>query len=264
MSRSGLRSFALVLLALALPSFALAGCAYPRRSTALSPVQAEAGGPGQPHDVFSMRIVSAQIPARNRGDSNWDDGGGMPDPFVRVYRDDELVFESQTISDTLAPEWNEDLPRNISMSSRASLRIEVWDRDDVGGDPVGIYRGHGLPGNALPGVEARILLEGESYVTIRLDDPTAHRGVGITTFEVHGNELLVIDVESHSPAGRAGIVAGDRIVSIGGRSVSELGSSQATGALSMAGERHQVLGVIDATGDEREVELDHGYVWLTM
>jgi hypothetical protein len=264
MSRLVLRSFVLVLVALVLPSLAVPGCAYPRRSTALSPVQAASGGPGQPSDVWSMRIVSAQIQPRNRGDSNWDDGGGLPDPFVRVYRDDVLVFESRTVDDSIAPVWNQDLPRNISMSSRASLRIEVWDRDDVGGDPVGIYRGHGLPGNALPGVDARILLEGESYVTIRLDDPNAHRGVGITSFEVRGNELLVIEVEAHSPAGRAGIVVGDRIVTIGGRSVSELGSSQATGALSMAGERHQVLGVMDATGDEREVELDHGYVWLTM
>ncbi len=260
---SGLRplSFAFVLAVLAL---SFAGCAYPRRSTALSPVHAEAGGPGQPHDVWSMRIVSAQIPLRNRGDSNWDDGGGMPDPFVRVYRDEVLVFESRTIDDTIAPEWEQDLPRNIEVSSSSALRIEVWDRDAVGGDPVGIYRGHGLPGNALPGVEARILLEGGSYVTIRMDDPAAHRGVGVRMFEVHGSELLVVEVEAHSPAGRAGIVAGDRIVSIGGRPVSELGGSAATGALSMAAERHQVLGVLDATGDERDVELDHGYVWLTM
>jgi hypothetical protein len=211
-----------------------------------------------------MRIVSAQVQRRNRGDSDWDDGDGMPDPFVRVYRDDVLVFESHTVDDTLAPIWNEDLPRNIELSSNSSLRIEVWDRDAVGGDPIGIYRGHGLPGNALPGVEARVLLEGESYVTIRLDDPSAHRGVGIRTFEVRGSELVVLEVEAHSPAGRAGIVPGDRIVSIGGHRVAELGGSQATGALSMAGERHQVLSVIDATGDEREVELDHGYVWLTM
>ncbi len=264
MSRSRSRSWSFALAALLFTALSIAGCAYQRRSTALSPAHAEAGGPGQPHDVWSMRIVSAQIPPRNRGDSNWDEGGGQPDPFVRVYRNDVLIFESRTIDDTIAPEWNQDLPRNIEIGSNDSLRLEVWDRDTVGGDPVGIYRGHGLPSNALPGVDARILLEGESYLTIRLDDPTAHRGVGIGSFEVHGDELLVVEVEPHSPAGRAGIVPGDRIVSIGGRTVSALGGAQATGALSMASERHQVLGVRDARGDEREVELDHGYVWLTM
>ena len=264
MSRLGLLRSGLNVALLASALLAIPGCAYPRRSTALSPVHAEAGGPGQPSDVWSMRIVSAQVPPRNRGDSNWDDGGGLPDPFVRIYRDDALVFESRTIDDTIAPVWNEDLPRNIELSSSSSLRIEVWDRDAVGGDPVGIYRGRGLPSNALPGVEARILLEGESYVTIQVDDPNAHRGVGIRTFEVHGGEIVVFEVEAHSPAGRAGIVPGDRIISIGGRTVSELGSSPAIGALSMAGERHQVLTVLDARGEEREVELDHGYVWLTM
>lgn len=245
-------------------SLALVSCAYPRRSTALSEVQVEAGGPGQPSDVWWMTIVDAQIPQRNRGDSNWDEGGGPPDPFVRVYRDDVLVFESSTQDNTIHPAWNQSLPRNIEIPSDTDFRIEVWDRDAVGADPIGIYRGHGRPGNALPGVDARILLEGESTVTIRLEEPHAHRGVGISAFEVHGDSLLVLGVEEHSPAGRAGIEAGDSITAIGGRTISDLGSNQATGALSMAGERRQSLTVRDAAGDEREVDLDHGYTWLVM
>jgi membrane-associated protease RseP (regulator of RpoE activity) len=182
-----------------------------------------------------------------------------------VYRDDQLVFESRTMDDTIAPEWNEDLPHNIEIPPDCAFRLEVWDRDAVGADPVGIYRGHGRPPNALPGVDARILLEGESYLTIHLDEPHAHRGIGISGFEVHGSELVVISVEEHSPAGRAGIVPGDRITAIGGRAVSELGQQQATGALSMAAERHQNLSVISSGQTQaHEVELDHGYVWLTM
>lgn len=244
---------------------ALPSCAYPRRATSLSEVHSTAGGPGEPANVYAMTIVSAQVPERNRGNSNWDDGGGAPDPFVRVYRDDQLIFESSTADDTIAPVWNQELPHNIEIPPDCSFRLEVWDRDAVGADPVGIYRGHGRPPNALPGVDARILLEGESYLTIHLGEPHAHRGIGISAFEVRGSELVVISVEAHSPAGRAGIVPGDRITSIGGRAVSELGQQQATGALSMAAERHQNLSVISAGQTQaREVELDHGYVWLTM
>lgn len=250
---------------LCLALFVLPSCAYPRRSTSLSEVHTSAGGPGEPSNVYWMTIVSAQVPERNRGNSNWDDGGGAPDPFVRVYRDDVLVFESRTMDDTLAPEWNQDLPENIEIPPNASFRLEVWDRDAVGGDPVGVFRGHGRPSNALPGVDARILLEGESYLTIHLGEPHAHRGIGISSFEVRGSELVVISVEEHSPAGRAGIVPGDRITAVGGRAVSELGQQQATGALSMAAERHQSISVISAgQSTARDVELDHGYVWLTM
>lgn len=259
MLRSGILSL-LLALALVVPS-----CAYPRRSTSLSEVHTTAGGPGEPSNVYWMTIVSAQVPTRNRGNSDWDDGAGPPDPFVRVYRDETLVFESSTQDNTTAPAWNQTLPRNIEIPSSASFRLEVWDRDAVGADPIGIYRGHGRPGNALPGVEARILLEGESYLTIRLDEPHAHRGIGISAFEVRGGELMIVSVEPHSPAGRAGLTAGDRIVSIGGRTVGELGQQQATGALSMASERHQTLSVIThGQSQAHDVELDHGYVWLTM
>ena len=250
----------LIAAAIALPS-----CAYPRRSTSLSEVHTTSGGPGEPSNVYWMTIVSAQVNERNRGNSNWDEGGGAPDPFVRVYRDDVLVFESNTVDNSITPEWNQSLPRNIEIPPGSSFRLEVWDRDAVGADPIGIYRGHGRPSNALPGVDARILLEGESYLTIHLDEPHAHRGIGISAFEVRGSELVIISLEPHSPAGRAGLVPGDRITSIGGRAVSELGQQQATGALSMAAERHQSLSVISAHQSQpHDVELDHGYVWLTM
>lgn len=256
--------FTLVSLFLAVV-IAVPSCAYPRRATSLSEVHTSAGGVGEPANVYWMTIVSAQVPERNRGNSNWDDGGGRPDPFVRVYRDDVLVFESSTQDDTITPAWNQDLPQNIEIPPNASFRLEVWDRDAVGADPIGIYRGHGRPPNALPGVDARILLEGESYLTIHLEEPHAHRGIGISGFEVRGDELVVVSVLAHSPAARAGIVAGDRIVSIGGRSVADLGAQQATGALSMAAERHQDLSVISANQTQaHDVELDHGYVWLTM
>lgn len=259
MVRSALVTLLLVA-AITIPS-----CAYPRRSTSLSEVHTTGGGPGEPSNVYWMTIVSAQVPDRNRGNSNWDDGGGAPDPFVRVYRDEELVFESSTQDDTTDPAWNQTLPRNIEIPPSASFRLEVWDRDAVGADPIGVYRGHGRPANALPGVEARILLEGESYLTIRLDEPHAHRGIGISAFEVRGSELVVVSVEEHSPAGRAGLVPGDRITAIGGRAVGELGQQQATGALSMAAERHQDLSVISSGQSQaHDVELDHGYVWLTM
>ena len=259
MFRLGLVSLLLVA-ALALPS-----CAYPRRSTSLTAVTGPSGGPGQPPDVYSVTIVSAVVPQRGRGNRDWDDGHGLPDVFVRIYRDDVLLFESRTIDDTLAPVWNQALPRNLSIPSDAPFRIEVWDRDGVGSDPIGIYRGHGRPSNAIEGGEARLMLEGEATVTIRLDSPHAQRGVGISTFELRGDSLYVVSVEPHSPAGRAGIASGDRIVAIGGQTVTALGGQEASGALSMSAERAQTLSVVSSGhSDAHDVQLDQGFVWLVM
>lgn len=255
-------------LVFALALGALSGCAYPRRTTSLSPVQSAAtmttGPGGTPNDVFRFTAVSAIIPERNRGATQWDDGGGLPDAVVRLYRDDQLVWESRRIENSLRPEWNEAAPRNIRFPSDARIRIEVWDIDALGGDPVGIWRGIGLPPNARPGVEARVLLEGESYVSIRVDAPQPHRGVGIRTFEVRDGDLLVIDVEPYSPAGRADILPGERIVAIGGQTVGQLGGQRAAGALSMAAERQTALRIQNTQGVERTVTLDRGYVWLIL
>jgi hypothetical protein len=247
---------------------ALVACAYPRRTTSLSPVRGASSmttGPGgTPGDVFAFTAVSATLPPQNRGATQWDDSGGLPDPVLRVYRDDQLVWESQIQHDTLQPEWNEAAPRNIRFPTSARIRIEVWDDDSLGGDPVGIWRGLGLPANARPGVDARILLEGESYVTVRVDPPQPHRGVGIRVFEVHSGDLQIVEVEPFSPAARADLVAGDRILAIGGQTVSQLGSQRASGALSMAAERQEALRVANAQGAERTVTLDRGYVWLIL
>jgi hypothetical protein len=240
------------------------GCVYPRRSTSLSPVSGTAGGSaiGAPADVVSLTIVSAHPNRLRRGGIPWDDNGSPPDCYVRVFRNEELVFETPTVDDSFTPEWNVVMPENFAVTRAARIRLEVWDRDAIGSDPVGIWRGVGLPESAMGGVEARVLLEGDSYLSIRAGSPRAHRGIGITTFEVRPGELVVVEVEPYSPAGRAGIVAGDRIIAIGGREVSTLTANTASGALSMAADRHEALRLRNERGEERVVELDRGYTYL--
>lgn len=249
---------------LALATALVAGCAYPRRTTSLSPVRSASESSSSPSDVWSLTVASAVIPPLSRGALAWDGSDGLPDPFVRIYRDDVLVWESETISDTLAPEWNATLPRNLYAPSNARYRFELWDRDEVGADPIGIYNHRGLPPNVVPGADARVMMDSSAQLALRLAPPQAHHGIGIRLYEVRGDALVVIEVETHSPAGRAGIQAGEAIVGIGGQSVSALGSQRAPGALSMASERRERLRVRNARGETREVELDAGHTWLTM
>jgi C-terminal processing protease CtpA/Prc len=118
-----------------------------------------------------------------------------------------------------------------------------------------------MPPTAVPGAEGRIMMAGGAYLSIRISNPQAYRGVGITSFEQRPGELLVVSVETHSPAGRAGIVPGDRIIAIGAETIDALGPQRAAGALSMASDRHAALRVRNERGVERTVELDRGYTW---
>ncbi|HUG36050.1 MAG TPA: PDZ domain-containing protein [Candidatus Limnocylindrales bacterium] len=244
----------------------LVGCVYPRRGTSLSPVRSERSTSSfdAPPHVYQLTIVNAQIRPRKSGDLAWDEGEGLPDAFVRLYRGEALIFETETLDDTLTPEWNAALPRNVRLPPSERIRIEVWDRDTVGSDPVGIYNGQGLPATALSDADSRIMLEGGSWLTIRANPPRPHRGLGIEEYEVRPDELRVLRVLPYSPAGRAGIEPGDRIVAIGDDRVSAMNDNQAASALSMAASRQSRLTVKDESGRERQVDLDRGFVWLTM
>lgn len=259
------RDLALGLVASTLLACAAAGCVYPRRSTALSPVTSgNTASVSAPADLYTLTIVDAQVTPRKRGDLAWDEGEGAPDPFVRVYRGDLLLFETPPLEDTYTPEWSATLPQNVQITSDAMLRLEVWDRDTIGSDPIGQVRTRGLPQNAVLDAAARLLLENGSWLTIRVTAPRAHRGVGLAEYEVRPDALVATRVLAHSPAARAGIVVGDAVVAIGDRRVSAMSDGEAASALSMASQRETRLLVRGREGRERTVELDRGFVWLTM
>lgn len=239
------------------------GCVYPRRATSLVPVRgATTVAIGAPTGVVSLTIVAARTPASRRGGMAWDDGGGAPDCFVRVFRNETMVYESPTVADNSSPRFDAHLPESLVVSGGPRMRLELWDRDTLGSDPVGVWRGVGLPGHGTGDGETRVLLDGGTYLTIRTGPPRPYRGIGIRLFELRPGELYVVEVEPYSPAGRAGIVAGDRIVAIGGRLVGSLSAAAASGALSMAADRHQALRLRNSRGGERVVELDRGYTYL--
>jgi membrane-associated protease RseP (regulator of RpoE activity) len=242
---------------------ALVGCAYPRRSTALSPVSdASSGAVSVPDDLHHITFVSAQIPPRERSGLAWDDDGA-PDAFVRLYRNDELVWEGTPVDDTLTPAFGQSPPRNVSFPRDAAIRIELWDRDSVQPQIIGVWRNRGLPPNALPDADVGVMLDGGAQVLFRLGRPAAHRGVGIPAYEARGGSLRVLEVDPFSPAGRAGVRPGDDIVSIGGERVGDLGEARAASALSLAADRQQSL-TIERAGAQIEAPLDRGFVWLSM
>ena len=241
-----------------------AGCAFPTRSTALSPIEGTNGWSSNvaPPNLWRLTIVGANVPPHHRSGSPWD-SDGLPDPFVRFYRDDTLLFESRAQQDTVSPTFNATLPKNVLFEPGARVRVELWDDDGFSPEIIGLWRGHGLPASAVPGVEARLPLDGGAQVLIHVDRPAAHRGVGISAYEARGDRFHVVEVERFSPAGRAGLEPGDDIIAIGGKSIPSVGEAAAASALSMASSRGGALSV-ERAGARRELELDRGVVWLFM
>ncbi|MDW8361617.1 MAG: PDZ domain-containing protein [Myxococcales bacterium] len=240
---------------------ALAGCAaYPRRSTSLTPAPADVATHAPDH-VWRITFVEATVPPRRRGDLPWDPDG-MPDPFVRVYRSGALLWEGPIAENTLQPTWNATIPDNVRLAPGEPLRIEVWDADEVDADPIGIWRGDGLPATAVPGADARIRFEGDATLMFRIAPPLAYRGLGIRRYEVRPDALVVLEIIENSPAGRAGLRPGDRIVAIDDQPVETLDERRAATELSLAHERGSRLTVERADGTRQTVEPDGTLVWL--
>jgi hypothetical protein len=240
------------------------GCAYPRRETLAYPAPASAEGRSaeQPSGMYSIRLIGAELPPFKGAGLPWDPDGTPPDPYLKLIVGDRIVWESPAQENTLRPQWNVTLPRNVYVSASTRFRVEMWDRDSASSDPAGSFQRTGLPESALPDAAARLPLDNLGAVTVMLSAPKAYRGVGIR-FEQHGDGLLVLDVEPFSPAARAGVKKGDLIVAIGPSRVEAVGGDKAASELSLAGDRGYSLTLLTGT-HERTAQLDRDFLWLTM
>jgi hypothetical protein len=250
-------------LLLALCVISISGCAYPRRTTLVHAAPASAEPVDTPSGLWSIRLVEAQLPETKGGGLPWDSDGTGPDPYIRVVIDNRVVWESPVQQNTLNPQWNVTLPRSVRVPAGSKLRLELWDEDTASADPAGTFAHQGLPANALPNAKARLGLDNLGTVTITISAAKPWKGLGVT-YEQHSDSLVVLSVEPFSPAARAGISVGDRVVAIGETRVEQLTAARAASDLSLAIDRGSALTVADQQGKEREVNLDRGYLWLTM
>ncbi|MET0389148.1 MAG: PDZ domain-containing protein [Polyangiales bacterium] len=240
------------------------GCAYPRRSTLAHPAPPSADPTDAPNNLWSIHFVDANLPETKGGGLPWDSDGTDPDPYLRLVIDRRVVWESPVQENTRHPQWNVTLPRNIFVPARASFRIEIWDQDTASADPAGAIVSFGLPETALPNALAHLALDNTGTVTVTVAAPHASRGLGLE-FEQHSDALYVLSIEQFSPAARAGLKVGERVVAIGDTRVESVSAARAASDLSLSVDRGATLKVTDASGHaEREVTLDRNYLWLIM
>lgn len=205
-------------------------------STQLSPpAKGYVLDPGPPKDVYWVAIASAKIPARTAGGQLWDDVGGWPDPVAVLSIDGVEVMSTAAATDTLTPAWNG--PRgNLLIPSDKVLRAELFDQDPVRNLRIGQAQG-GAP-TAADLSEGKMTLDLGHRAELVLNVGPAHALVGLGfDYEVVADVARVTRVIMHSPAGRAGLQVGDRLMMVGGRELSGLKS-------------REIGDVIDALGAE--------------
>jgi membrane-associated protease RseP (regulator of RpoE activity) len=172
------------------------------------------------------------------------------------------VWESPRVDNTTHPVFDVGPEKNLALDRNTRIRLELWDKDGVSSEPIGVYEGRAL-GEAIMDAPMTIKLEGGATVTVRVEHPTPLLGTGIAQYEVRKRAMVVLKVVPNSPASRAGVKPGDRITAIDGKLVDELGGGRAESALAQAGQNGSEL-TVEKDGKYRRVKLDDGYVWLAL
>jgi hypothetical protein len=133
--------------------------------------------PAPPDDLVFVAFAGAQIPPRTRDGRKWDSmGGEAPDVFAKLFVDDKEIIRTPIESDTLKPTWPDQQRANYRISSRAKVRVELWDSNPINNQPICIKRLHNLPGQSGP---VAVDVECDSGATLRLRVEPAHARWGL-------------------------------------------------------------------------------------
>lgn len=240
------------------------GCAtaYPTFATPVRDVPATSRelDPAPPEDLFYLRMGSAKIPKRTRDGRAWDElGGKAPDPFAIVFLDGREIFRTRPQANTLEPTWPGSPGGNFRVGPRAELRIELFDSNSVQHRPICMVEIAGIDDDAFTG-SREVLCDSGATVTLVVEPAHAVWGVGVA-LEVHFGEVVVTRVEPESPASRAGLASGARIVAIQGKPVRDMVEGEARSLVNANLRTGISLTVLEDDGATRTVNVREGPIY---
>jgi PDZ domain-containing protein/C2 domain-containing protein len=214
--------------------------------------------PPPPDDVYYLSLTSAELPEKTRGGQAWDDDG-PPDPFAVLLVEGKETLRTASGADTLAPSWN-DLGGNFELPVSAEVAIEVRDSDGVTSELMGKAK-TGAPTSAqlVTGTMTLDLGDG-GRVVLRAGPAHAYVGLGFD-YGLDQRGLQVRKILKHSPASRAGLVVGDRIIKVGDRDVRGRPAREAESALNAIGSKPVVMVVQHDGGATEDIELTVGAIY---
>ena len=140
------------------------------------------------------------------------------------------------------------------------LSIELWDSKTVNDHPIGIKDMGPLSEEVQHLKEADLECDTGAQVRVAFEPPHARMGLGLH-YELRVGEAYVTRVYEESPAGRAGLKAGDRILSLEGREVSAMKSLEVQSSLNTPHVEGLAMKVRHRGGEELAVTLKDGPIY---
>lgn len=213
------------------------GCAATASGGLLTHAPAATGAklePPAPPDLYWVKFTGAEIPDKSPGGQLWDDVDELPDPFAVIYVDDREVLRGSTEGNTLSPTWPEGPSGNILLPRGSSFKLELFDADALENTLIGRGKFVAPTTDELNEGFMWIQLEAASgggararrgRVKLSIEAPHALIGFGFG-IEVDREKVFVTECLEHSPAGRAGVRKGDKLLAVNGVNIAPATESE--------------------------------------
>lgn len=240
-----------------------AGCAavYPAIDTPVRPAPEDVKlDPPPPESLYYLALRGAVVPQRTRGNERWDElGDGAPDPYVKLYLDDELLFTTSTEQDSYAPKWSDAPRQNWVVPVDAVLKVEMWNANPVNDQVICITEVDRLHERATEG-PVMAECEGGAAVEIELRSARPKFGLGFR-YEIRQTGAAVREVLEKSPAERAGLVPGELIDAVNGQSTRGMSAGSLQTLVNMHARQGLKLTVHQEGSASRDVEVKEGPIY---
>lgn len=239
------------------------GAVYPEVRTPVRPVPAgQELKPPPPADVLYIAFAGAVIPEKTRDGRSWDAvGGSAPDPFAKLMANDRELFRTPIQSNTLTPTWPDAPKENWRIAKGTTLRVELWDSNPINNHPICVRTIRDPHAQAGAG-ELDIDCDSGAKLRLVIAPGRAKLGVGFS-YELRTESVFVSRVVAASPAGRAGLTPGDRIVRIQGQDVKGLDEGEIRSLINANAPSSLALSVRHADGGSVEMVLKEGPMYPT-
>jgi hypothetical protein len=206
------------------------GCTavYPELKTPTHPPVAGQPLDPPPADLKWIAFEGATVPPQTRDGRKWDSvGGEAPDPYAVLFIDGKEVIRTPVASNTLAPKWPDAPHGNYRFGDGDRIRVELWDSNPVNDHPIGVKE----LGSADEGGEIDVACDSGAHVRLALQPAHAIVGLGFNYELRTEGAVFVTRVLAESPAGRAGIKAGDQILALAGKPVATMSAPEVQSTL---------------------------------
>lgn len=216
--------------------------------------------PPPPSTLYYLAIKGGTVPPRTRGNEKWDElGDGAPDPFVKLFLNDELLFTTSTEQDSYNPKWADSPRKNWDLPRDSVLRVEMWNSNAVNDQVICIDELDRLEEQALEG-PLLAKCEGGAAVEIELHSARPKFGLGFR-YELRQGGAAIHSVLEQSPAERAGVLRGEFIDAVNGKSTRGMSAGELQTMINMYGRQGLKLTLRAEGSAPHDVEVKEGPIY---